>query len=135
MTALTHQQVIDHLNEELPGFEAQLVKSDHSFTTAFKVRTTLPFGMDMQVDTYALVEDPQRVMRYVDELIHRTRRDAIERLGLQKQIDAIVEAQVAQRVAEARAEWESKGWQKGFEAGYRAGTRPTEGLAAGGGTD
>jgi hypothetical protein len=112
----TVAQIIARLNEELPGFDARVssVRDDEMFV--LQVRTQFTFANQAQIDRYPLQDDPAHVEVFVDELIRQTRLAAIEKLGLQKQIDAEVAEQVASRVAQAHHEWQQKGWQAGYAA-------------------
>jgi hypothetical protein len=115
MSALTVGQIIARLNEELPGFDARITSHDDE-RVVMAVRTHFVFANQVSIERYPLADDPEAAGYFVDELIRKTRLGAIEKLGLQKQIDAEVAEAVRERVAQAHHEWQQKGWQAGYAA-------------------
>lgn len=88
---------VAYLNQELPGFEPSLIR-DSPDTITLRVRTNVQFAAYHTAAREVLCPVPQSwgsrpygLQRWVDELIHKTRRDVIEKLGLQKEIDAEVQ--------------------------------------------
>lgn len=108
----TPDDIVAYLNQELPGFEPELIRSDGPFTssTTLRVRARVAFA------SYATVEDRiifqvaagggtnYELQRTVDEWIRKTRRELIEKMGLQKQIDDEVKQQLSREIARIRQE-------------------------------
>jgi hypothetical protein len=81
--------VVDYLNQELPGFEPQLSRNEGTRTMTLRVRSRLVFGAYMEIpeDYFYMPLQSYEMKRVIDESIRKTRQDMIQKLGLQKQID------------------------------------------------
>lgn len=134
---LTPDAVAETLRRELPGFENQILIEERTFMLTLEVRGPVWFGGREDIDhhlTFPLAtnEHNEVYQQHIEELIRQTRADAINRLGLDKEIDQQVEEKTRKAVAEAKAKWEQEAYERGFNAAYTMAARAVaEGLAIG----
>lgn len=103
-------RVIAILEEELPGFKAQ-IKSNVD-----QIRWRGPFWLAGYVGMDAIMAVPEAAeAQMAREIVERTRRQGIEALGLQAEID--------RRVEWARAQGRQEGFAEGKVAGVTEGRR------------
>jgi hypothetical protein len=106
----TPDDIVDYLNQELPGFEPQLQRDSHTQMTVLRVRARLAFAGYADIpDDHLFVPVPNwELKRTIEDFIRKTRRDMIEKLGLQKQIDDEVQTALHRE----RAVLERKAYEK-----------------------
>jgi len=96
----TVDDVKAYLNQELPGFEPELIRNmggiDESITLRVRARQTFAAYTTMP-DEFLFVPIPQQsyeLQRYIDTFVRKTRQDIIQKLGLQKEIDLEVQRKI-----------------------------------------
>lgn len=116
------QQILDHLREELPGFEGHFDIERDRHQVILRVRTNLRFAAESRLDDLRLpapYEGPNdEVIHWVEGLIKSTRLDAIGKLGLDKEIEAQVEERAEREVANRAAAIRQAAYQDAYRAAY-----------------
>jgi hypothetical protein len=111
----TADDIVDYLNQELPGFEPSLIRDTKTQSVTMRVRAALRFGAYAQMgDEFLMFPLPGRgydLQRHVDEFIRKTRQDMIDKLGLQKEIDK----QVQQMLQRERRDIEANAYRKAMD--------------------
>jgi len=108
--------IVDYLNQELPGFDPKLIRNDHTESLTLRVRTTVQFGAYADLGNELLLPiygggRGYELKREIDEFIRRTRQQTIDKLGLQKQIDGLVQ----QAIQRERQAIENAAYQKAYQ--------------------
>lgn len=113
MESFGPDDIVDYLNQELPGFEPKLIREPGTGAFQLRVRSSVRFAAYADIsDTLVMhIHGGWGLRNHVDEFVRRTRQDAIDKLGLQKEIDA----QVQRNVQRERAAIEAKAFKDAYE--------------------
>lgn len=91
--------IVDYLNQELPGFEPSVTREPSRHEITLRVRSQLRFASYVSVSDHLIFALHDRsygngLKAAIEEFIRKTRQDMIQKLGLQKEIDLEVQRKI-----------------------------------------
>lgn len=109
----TINDVEDYLNQQLPGFEPNVLRDERTHGATLRVRSKIQFGAYQTLSDELLfpLHGGYQLKAQIDELVRRTRNEMIDKLGLQKEIDA----EVQRKLSIERQALEAKAFKEAYE--------------------